>query len=268
MKNPIGIFDSGVGGLTVFKAIRERLPAEDIIYFGDTARVPYGPKSKETVIKYSIQNALFLMQYNIKYLIVACNTSSSVAIPILADRFDISVIGVIHPGVEKAVSITRNKKIGVIGTEGTIRSQAYAYEIKKLLPECQVYSKSCPLFVPLVEENWIEHPESKSIAKTYLQELLNKNIDTLILGCTHYPILASVIKEVVGEKVKLIDSAQAVADSVARKITFSEDKQTKGKNKFFVSDNIEKFVSIGRDIINCEIDDIKLVSLVETWYPE
>ncbi|RLC45907.1 MAG: glutamate racemase [Candidatus Cloacimonadota bacterium] len=267
MKRAIGIFDSGVGGLTVFKSIREKLPAEHIIYFGDTARVPYGPKSKDTVIKYSIQNALFLMQYNIKCLVVACNTSSSVALPVLANRFDVPIIGVIRPGAEKAVSITKNKKIGIIGTERTIRSRAYAHEIKEIDANCQVFSKACPLFVPLVEESWANRPETKSIAKDYLQVLLKKDIDTLILGCTHYPILKPIIEDIVGKKVKIIDSAQAVADMITQEIAISKNGKLKGKNKFFVSDNIKKFVTIGRNIINCEIEDISLVSLVETWYP-
>jgi len=213
LKQPIGIFDSGVGGLTVFKEIRKKFPFEDIVYFGDTARVPYGPKSDHTVIEYSIQNARFLIQMRAKIIVIACNTSSSVALSRLQDIFPVPVIGVIEPGATAAVEASYNKNIGIIGTEGTIRSQAYHKAISLRDKEAKIYSKACPLLVPLAEEGWEEHPVVQTVLWEYLTELLNKNIDTLVLGCTHYPILKPAIQSVVGRNINLVDSAEAIPGS-------------------------------------------------------
>ncbi len=188
-EKPIGVFDSGIGGLTVVKRIANTLPEEDIVYFGDTARVPYGSKSNSTVIEYSIQDARFLMNKNVKVIVAACNTASSIAIEQLRKNFDVPVIGMIEPGAQLAVKETKNKKIGVIGTRATISNKAYSKEIKRLDPQILVFEKACPLFVPLAEEGWIDHKATYEIAEEYLAELRDLKIDTLVLGCTHYPLL-------------------------------------------------------------------------------
>jgi len=211
MNNPIGIFDSGVGGLTVFHAIQKALPHQHIVYFGDTARVPYGSKSQRTIIQYSLQNMIFLLQQKIELLVVACNTSSAYALEELRKHSDIPIIGVIEPGAKKALNVTDNKKIGVIGTEGTIKSGSYEKALRSLDETCTVFSKPTPLLVPLVEENWIHHRVTKEIIEEYLQDFLNKDIDTIIMGCTHYPVLKQVIQEVVGDKITLVDSAESIA---------------------------------------------------------
>ncbi len=264
-KKPIGIFDSGVGGLTVYKEIREQFPNEDIIYFGDTARVPYGPKSKNNVIKYSIQNARFLIQQGAKIIIVACNTSSSVALPALRELVEVPVIGVIQPGVRSAIKHTINKKIGVIGTEGTIKSEAYQKAIQNLDKSCEVFSAACPMLVPLAEEGWIDHEVTHLIIAEYLSVLLQKKIDTLVLGCTHYPILKSAIKKIVGDNVNLVDSAIEVAKQLEEKIIHRGESQ-KGSSKFFVSDKTEKFKTIGKSIIGENVSPIQNVKLGESWY--
>ncbi len=264
-KRPIGIFDSGVGGLTVFKEIRKNFPYEDIIYFGDTARVPYGPKSKSTIIRYSLQNARFLMQQNAKIIIIACNTASSAAVKYLKRNLKIPVMGVIKPGAEFATRETKNKKIGIIGTEGTIKSQAYPKAIKEIDNTVQVFSKPCPLFVPIVEEGWEEHYVTKLIIKEYLSELKNIQPDTLILGCTHYPILKRQIQTFMGNKTKIIDSAVAIAEKL-KHIIPDPVKSGKGKDKFFVSDNEDKFKQIAERIIEKKIKNLKTVKLGEVWY--
>jgi len=245
---PIGVFDSGVGGLTVVKELIRQLPFEDIIYFGDTARVPYGIKSKETVIRFSIENILFLLKHEVKLICVACNTVSSFALPVIKSHFRVPIVGVISPGVREAVYATQNKRIGVIGTKGTIKSRAYEFEIKQLDPAAKVTATACPLFVPFVEEGWLRGDVVIKVAKTYLRPLKEAGVDTVILGCTHYPLLKPVIKEVLGENVTLIDSAQQVAVEV-KKILAAEDilnKGRKGKNKFYVSDNPEWFSSLAK----------------------
>jgi glutamate racemase len=213
-QKPIGVFDSGIGGLTVVKRLASTLPNENIIYFGDTARVPYGSKSNSTVIEYSIQNTKFLLQKNIKALVVACNTASSIAIPDLKKMFDIPIIGMIEPGSRMALSKTHNKKIGVIGTRATISNLAYSKEIKRLNEKAEVFEKPCPLFVPLAEEGWIKHRATYEIAEEYLKELREEEIDTLVLGCTHYPILTEVIQKVIGLNVSLIDSGVASSELI------------------------------------------------------
>ncbi|MCM8788009.1 MAG: glutamate racemase, partial [Candidatus Omnitrophica bacterium] len=207
---PIGIFDSGVGGLTVFKEIRRLLPKEDLIYFGDTARVPYGNKSKATIIKFSTENILFLLQKQVKLVVIACNTSSSLALDYLKDIFNIPIIGVIDAGVKKAVQLSSNKRIGIIGTRSTINSRSYETKIKKIDKNIKIYSCACPLFVPLVEEGLIYGKIVKEVIKMYLEPFKKFDIDTLILGCTHYPLLKKEIaKYLVG--VNIVDSAKEIA---------------------------------------------------------
>ncbi|MDP8232481.1 MAG: glutamate racemase [Candidatus Zophobacter franzmannii] len=265
--NPIGIFDSGIGGLTVFKTIRKAFPAEDIVYFGDTARVPYGPKSKNTVIEYSIQNASFLIQQNAKIIIVACNTSSAVALPYIREITDIPVIGVIVPGAIAASNATRNNRIGIIGTEGTIRSEAYTKEILALKESADIHSTPCPLFVSLAEEGWENSQEAETIAETYLKQLLAEKVDTIVLGCTHYPILKSTIQKVVGKDVRLVDSSEAIIDSL-RMILPNPEADKIGHDYFFVSDNEEKFYNLASRILNKEIYSLQKVRLRETWFVE
>ncbi len=266
-RRPIGIFDSGVGGLTVFREIRRQYPHEDIVYFGDTARVPYGPKSRETVINYSIQNARFLLQLGAKIIVVACNTAASVALPALQKRFPVPVIGVIEPGARMAVEATRNRRIGVIGTEGTIRSQAYGQAIHRIDPNQEVLGTACPLFVPLAEEGWEEHPVTRSVAEEYLENLLGSGIDTLVLGCTHYPILKETLQKVVGESVTLIDSAEAIAHHL-KNILPEPQQSGEGHDQFFVSDNEQKFEQIARKILQNHVKPLRKVGLGETWFLE
>jgi glutamate racemase len=262
----IGIFDSGVGGLTVFAAVRKRCPSANIIYFGDMARVPYGSKSRETIIRYSQQNATFLVHQNIDLLIIACNTSSALALDVLKNDFRLPIIDVIQPGARKAVEVSTNKKIGVIGTEATTKSGAYEKAIHKLEPETKVISCPTPLLVPLVEENWINHQITEKILIEYLTPLLEEQIDTLVLGCTHYPLLKKRIQKVVGKNVILVESAEAIADEIQ---TFVDCSAPRGKGyyKFFVSDNPQKFRDFASQILGLTIqdNDIELVYFTEGW---
>lgn len=265
-KRAIGIFDSGVGGLTVFKSIREYFPHEDIIYFGDTARVPYGPKSKHTVINYSIQNTRFLLQQNIKLLIIACNTSSAVSIPYLQKMTNIPVIGVIIPGAEEAISLTKTGRIGIIGTEGTINSNAYKSELLKINQNLEIFSHPCPLFVSLVEEGWLDQQVTHLVIAEYLERFKDHNIDTLILGCTHYPVLKPAIKNFLGDKVNLVDSSQAIVKHIKPFLDLSSDLP--GKDLFYVSDNEGKFIKIADMILEKRVTDLKKVTLGESWFVE
>lgn len=260
----IGVFDSGAGGLTVVRELIRQLPSENIIYFGDTARVPYGIKSKETVIRFSIENILFLLGHDVKLICVACNTVSSVALPVIKAHFRVPIVGVISPGVREAVYATRNKRIGVIGTKGTIRSRAYEIEIKKLDPEVKVITQACPLFVPLVEEGWLSGNVVSDVVRFYLKPLKEARVDTLILGCTHYPILKPVIKEVMGKSVTLIDSAKQVAIEV--KETLAQEgllnNGGRGRQLFYVSDNPEWFSGQAERFLGQKIRNIRKVENV------
>jgi glutamate racemase len=213
-RRSIGVFDSGVGGLTVFKAVEAALPRESFIYLGDTARVPYGTKSPETVIRYGLEAARFLRKHDVKMLVVACNTVSSVAIDAVAEEARVPVIGVILPGARRAVKLSSRGRIGVIGTRATVASEAYPRAILALREEAEVFSQACPLFVPLAEEGWTDNDVARSVAQTYLASLKEAGVDTLVLGCTHYPLLKTVIRDVMGENVTLVDSAEAVGDEV------------------------------------------------------
>ena len=211
---PIGVFDSGIGGLTVVKALRDRLPNETILYLGDTARVPYGPKSPETVRRYALELAQMLMQKNAKALVVACNTVSSVALPLLTRKFSVPVIGVIEPGARAALQATRNRHVGVIGTRATIRSGAYEKALRATDNNVRVSSRACPLLVPLIEEGLLDDDVTDQVIVRYLEPLLADGIDTLVLGCTHYPLLSAAIARVLGGEIALVDSAQNCAIAV------------------------------------------------------
>ncbi len=254
---PIGIFDSGLGGLTCVKEVMKIMPNEDIIYFGDTGRVPYGTRSRETVIKYVKQDINFLETFDIKYIIIACGTASSAALPFIEEEYDAKISGVLYPAAQSAVKATKNKKIGVIGTTGTVKSGKYIEAIHSLMPDAEVFQKACPLFVPLVENGMTEDEATSLIATEYLKEIRNAGVDTIILGCTHYPLLTDVIREIVGEGVALIDSgAQAAkfAKEDMEKLGLLSEKQEKGKARFFVSDSIENFSELGSMFLQKEID--------------
>ena len=255
----IGVFDSGVGGLTVAKEIIEQLPGEDIIYFGDTARVPYGIKSKETIIRFSIENILFLLKNDVKLICVACNTASSLALPVINRHFRVPLVGVITPAAREAVYATQNKRIGVIGTHATVRSRAYEEEIKRLDPAVKVTTIACPLFVPFVEEGVFKGELITKVAQMYLQPLKDKKVDTVILGCTHYPVIKPVISRVLGEQVRLIDSAKQVAVEIKNILTTDRmlNKGSQGRHDFFVSDNPEWFTALAKTFLGRPIKNAR-----------
>lgn len=259
---PIGIFDSGIGGLTAVRQLIKFLPNEDIIYLGDTARVPYGNKSESTVKRFSIENALYLLKHNVKLIIVACNTSSSLAINELKKKFKIPIVGVIDPGVKNALAQTNNKRIGIIGTNATIDSGAYQRRILQADPSIKVFAVSCPLFVPLVEEGWLDKNITIDIIRKYLISLKKKNIDTLILGCTHYPLLKSSISKVMGPGVYLVDSATQVALSVKylmRERGISANRKKNGKTEFYLTDTPYMFEKTASKFLGQRLTHVKVV---------
>lgn len=261
---PIGIFDSGIGGLTVLKEIISRLPGEGTIYLGDTARVPYGVRSPETVTRYSFENTRFLFSKGIKLLVIACNTASSVSLEPVRQSIPVPVIGVIEPGARAAASATRNKKIGVIGTDATVRSNAYPSAIKSIDPAIEVFSLPCPLFVPLVEEGWTEGAVAELTAETYLRDIREKGIDTLVLGCTHYPLLKGVLSKIMGPEVQLIDSAIETASAITSALgerSLLRAGAGNGSRQFYVTDSPEKFVRVGERFLGSSISFIQKIEL-------
>lgn len=254
---PVGVFDSGVGGLTVAREIMRQIPDERIIYFGDTARLPYGSKSRDTVIRYSRQIIRFLRTMEVKAIVIACNTASSYALEVVQSETDIPVIGVINAGARTAVSATRNKKIGVIGTEGTIGSGIYTEVMRKMRPDIEVFAKSCPLFVPLVEEGLLHDSVTDEIASRYLSELKGKYIDTLVLGCTHYPLLAEVIGAIMGPGVTLIDSGAACADYAGAWLRERDllARRDVGACRYFVSDSTQDFARLASIFLGQPVTD-------------
>lgn len=258
----IGVFDSGVGGLTVARQIMDRLPNESLTYLGDTARVPYGTKSAETVIRYALSCANILMKHDIKLLVAGCNTASAQALTALQDALDIPVVGVIEPGARVAVKQTRNGRIGVISTQGTMESREYERAIGAIAPEVEVFARSCPLFVPLAEEGWVSGEVPRRIADTYLKDLLDYDVDTLVLGCTHYPLLNKVIDEAMNGSVALVDSAEATAGVVAEIVDAMEiaaDNSHTPKHHFLVSDSPLKFAEMGQNFLGREIESVEWV---------
>lgn len=244
----LGIFDSGLGGLTVFSALHRYLPQEPLVYLGDTARVPYGNKSAATVQRYAREDAQFLIQRGVKALVVACNTASAFALESLQQEFQVPIFGVIEPGVRAAVAATRHKKIGVLGTRGTIASGAYEKELLALDPELKIFSQACPLFVPLVEEGWHESAEMRSIAASYAAPLLQAEVDTVILGCTHYPLLKPVLSEIFGPRVQLIDAGRVLAEELklfleSKNLLASPDSP---QLEVFATDIPQRFAELGR----------------------
>lgn len=270
---PIGVFDSGVGGLTVYRALHEHLPNERFVYLGDTARVPYGTKSLRTVERYAVENAQFLASHGIKLLVVACNTASALALPAIREALNIEVVGVIGPGARAAVATSKGERIGVIATESTVHSSAYTQAIKKADPEAIVIERACPLFVPLAEEGWADEVVARTIAQTYLKDL-RLQIDTLVLGCTHYPILRNVIQETVGEQVELIDSGEATAIEVKSLLkekrlarltpgTGALDRQLcDDLDHFYVTDAAERFARVAERFLGSKPARLEAV---EVW---
>ena len=260
---PIGVFDSGLGGLTVVHALLERLPTESLVYVGDTARVPYGPKSPDTVRRYASQIADFLVEQGVKAIVVACNTATAHALDALRQTVSVPVIGVIEPGARAAAHTTRGGPVGVIGTAGTIASGAYERAIHAENPSIDVRAVACPLFVPLVEEGWVEHPATRLIAHEYLASLLEAHIDTLVLGCTHYPLLAATLQAEVGADVRLIDSAAETAIETSRVLaergllcaaTYAPT------HRFIASDAPDRFLSLGRRFLGSTIADVEHIT--------
>ena len=261
---PIGVFDSGMGGLTVVRELIRQLPNESIIYFGDTARVPYGPKSPDTVLRYSREITSYLKGEGIKTLVVACNTATAHALPALQEEFDLPIVGVIEPGARAAAGATKTKRVGVIGTAGTIKSRAYEKEIRKLLPEAQVTAQACALFVPLVEEGWIDTEPTRAIARNYLATIASADVDTLVLGCTHYPLIKTVIGNVVGRQVRLIDSAFETARETAevlRQSGLANETPNGARYRFIASDAPDTFLSLGQRFLGSAIDRVETLTL-------
>lgn len=260
MENPIGMFDSGLGGLTVMRQLVNVLPDESVIYLGDTARLPYGAKSPETILRYSIENSVFLIQKNIKMLIVACNTASAHALDELQQIFSVPIMGVIEPGAESAVKATKNGRIAVLGTQGTIHSQCYKKAILKKSPQAEVFSIACPLFVPLVEEDYIAYPATRLIVQEYLRPLKEQRIDTLLLGCTHYPLLKELILDEMGEGVNIVDSATACAEKVSELLdqaTMRRPPFPAPHYRYFVSDDPKKFQLLGSSFLGMPIPHVE-----------
>lgn len=273
---PIGIFDSGVGGLTVYRALHDRLPNERFIYLGDTARVPYGTKSLDTVERYAIENSLFLASIGIKVLVVACNTASALALPKIREKVGIDAVGVIGPGARKAVAMTKDTsapKVGVIATEATVASNAYYESIRRASTAPIVLQAACPLFVPLAEENWLHEPETYAIAEKHLKTIVEFQPDALVLGCTHYPILRDVIQQTVGEDVKLIDSGEAAAEEVKDLLHHREmesNNKIEGErtlcddlDHFYVTDAAERFARVAERFLGSPPSRLEAIELAE-----
>lgn len=261
---PIGIFDSGIGGLTVFAAIRKRLPDESLIYLGDSARVPYGTKSAETVVRYSRECAAFLTERGVKAIVVACNTATAHALPELSRHLEIPALGVVEPGARAAITASRNKIIGVIGTTGTIASNAYGNALKRIDPNVRVISRACPLFVPLAEEGWTDNDVAIAACHRYLDGLHTEGIDTLILGCTHYPLLADTIQKVVGDRVKLVDSAETTAEALSKLISekkITAEKSAPATHHIYVTDMPARFESIAHGFLKGDLPAVTRVDL-------
>ena len=262
---PIGIFDSGVGGLTVARRIHRLLPHEDLVYLGDTARVPYGTKSPGTVVRFACEDTQFLLQQNVKAVVVACNTCSAWALPMLEKKFSVPIFGVILPGVQTALAQTRNQRIGIIGTSATIRSKAYSNGILARCDSAKVFARACPLLVPIVEEGWTNHPITTAVLREYLAPMTRHGVDTLILGCTHYPLLKRAIREVVGGDVALVDSAASCACDVRARLEdlqlLNPHRRRAGVIQPFVTDEADRFAGLARRFLGARTEPAWKVDL-------
>ena len=259
--NPIGVFDSGIGGLTVVRALIERMPFENIIYFGDTARVPYGLKSVETISRYATQITEFLLHQKVKLLIVACNTMSSVAYQAIEDLSPVPVLDVVDAGARSAVAVTQNKYVGVIGTPATINSNAYQKAINKYDPGIRIFSQPCPLFVPLAEEGWFDHQVTRLTAQEYLKPVMAQNIDTLVLGCTHYPLLKPLLQEILRDQIRLVDSAQAITEQTRELLNKDSlwNEQKPPEYRFYVTDVPIRFQGVGERFLGRKLTNVNVV---------
>lgn len=263
---PVGVFDSGVGGLTVVREIIRQLPDENIVYFGDTARVPYGSKSQKTVIRFSEQIIRFLKTKQVKAIVIACNTASALALDAVRDEFDVPILGVVVPGARAAVKATRNQKIGVVGTDATVRSGMYTKIIRELNPRIQVLEKACPLFVPLVEEGFKEHAVTQEIIEYYLESLRATDIDAMILGCTHYPLLRSRIRAYMGEDIQIVNPAYETAldlkTLLEEREMSSDGREASGSRyEFYVSDTAEKFRQFANTVMPFHVPETNVVNI-------
>lgn len=259
----IGVFDSGIGGLTVYRSIKEKLRGEKIIYLGDTARLPYGTKSADTIIRFSEDNARFLLSRKVKIIVIACNSSASYAVEYLQEKLDVPVLGVIEPGAEAAAEFSE-KKIGVIGTLATIRSGAYTKAILERKSDARIISQPCPLFVPLVEEGWINHQVTRLVIKEYLNPLKEDGIESLVLGCTHYPVIKDLISQFMGSDIRLIDSAETAARKVSdilNQLGWLRQSKHNGSDEFFVTDFPDRFKHVGEIFLQKKIESVTEVSL-------
>ncbi|HYC52594.1 MAG TPA: glutamate racemase [Gemmatimonadaceae bacterium] len=263
--SPIGVFDSGIGGLTVAHEIMRQLPSERIVYFGDTARVPYGPKSPDTVCRYSREIGHFLEQQDVKAIVIACNTATAHALPRLREEFGFPVVGVVDPGARAAVRASAGGHIGVIGTAGTIRSGAYERAIRAIAPDAQITARACPLFVPLVEEGWLDHPITEQVAREYLTPLVDAGIDSLVLGCTHYPLLKPLLCRILGNRVTLIDSAAETADEIGRVLrerNLSAPADATPVHRFVASDDPLQFLQLGQRFLGNSIEGVEVHTFI------
>ena len=261
-QKPIGVFDSGLGGLTIVREIRRRLPDETLVYFGDMARLPYGTKSKEQILTYSIQNTLFLIKHKVKAVVVACNSSSSAAYGFLKNHFNLPVVDVIEPAVQSALATTASGRIGVIATQATIDSGAYEKGLLKGNPKVKVFQASCPLFVPLVEEGWWSGKITEGVAATYLKPLLKNKVDTLILGCTHYPMLRETLQRVAGPKIRLVDSIYPTVERLRlllQKKELSCTSASKDRLRIYASDKPRNFVRMGEIFLGEKMKHVEVV---------
>ncbi|MDD3402110.1 MAG: glutamate racemase [Hespellia sp.] len=263
---PIGVFDSGVGGLTVVREIARQLPGENIVYFGDTARVPYGSKSKDNIIRFSKQIIRFLQTKNVKAIVIACNTASALALDDVRDTFDLPIIGVVVPGARAAVEATINHHVGVVGTDATVRSKVYTTNITDMNPEISVVEKACPLFVPLVEEGFKDHPVIEEIIDYYLRPLRESEIDTMILGCTHYPLIRSKIREYMGEEIQIVNPAYETAmdlKKILKRLHMENPQSEQGYCEFYVSDAADKFKQFANSVMPYDISSTKVINIEE-----
>jgi len=259
---PIGVFDSGIGGLTILKALRRELPCEDFVYFGDTARVPYGSKSKATVVKFSIENVEWLLQFRVKLIVIACHTSSAWALATLKSYFKVPIVGVIQPGAEAACEASRTKRIGVIGTASTIQSGAYEEAMQRVNGRVQLVAQSCPLLVSFVEEGWVRDPVCEAVVHRYLAPVLRQRVDTLLLGCTHYPLLTPVIRRVVGSRVAVVDAGQRTALNVRSLLEHAGQlaRARRGSAQFSTSDEPQRFARLGAAFLGQPIRHVRLAT--------
>jgi glutamate racemase len=261
---PVGVFDSGIGGLTVAQEVIRQLPHESVVYFGDTARVPYGPKSPETVRRYSREIAGFLQEQGVKSIVIACNTATAHALAALREELEMPVIGVVEPGARAAVAATRSGHIGVIGTVGTIKSGAYERAIRALNPDLMITARACPLFVPLVEEGWTDHDATRLVAREYLEPLIAADVDTLVLGCTHYPLLKPLLRDVLGPSVRLIDSAEETAAETARTLAAAglvAAPDAEPTYRFVASDDPLQFLQLGQRFLGGTMEGVEIRTL-------